>query len=84
MSARMWVASGLGDGRSGRRMKTSAVAEIANEAASKAIVGPGPMTVARRPAMAGPRMKPPLKTASVIELARPIWDRPTSPGTAAV
>ena len=84
ISARRWLSSVRGGGRSGRRTRTSAEPETAKETASTAIVGPGPMTAARTPAMPGPTMKPMLKTASKIEVARPTWARPTSPGTAAV
>ena len=52
--------------------------------ASIAIVAPGPIVAARRPASAGPMIQPTLNTASKIALARATCDRPTSPGTDAV
>ena len=56
----------------------------ANDTASIASVGPGPMVAASRPAIAGPMMKPSEKMTSKYEFARPIWLRPTSAGTDAV
>ena len=56
--------------RSGRRTSRIVTAEMRNVKASIAIVAPGPIVAARRPASAGPMIQPTLNTASKIALAR--------------
>ena len=83
MSASRCVSSSR-SARSGRRTNRIVTADTRNVRASIAIVAPGPIVAASRPAIAGPMIQPTLNTASKIALARATCDRPTSPGTDAV
>jgi len=58
-------------------MKNSPSDEIANDAASMASVGPGPIAVTRNPASAGPTMNEAENAVSRIPLPRASCDRPT-------
>ena len=67
------VAGGRSIGaRRSRRTSPMANADSANDTASMASVGPGPMEAASKPATAGPMMKPIEKMTSKYEFARPI------------
>ena len=60
ISVRRCVSTVRGGGLSGLRMRSRAALEMANETASTAIVGPGPIAPANTPAIPGPTTKPTL------------------------